>query len=408
MKLYDYQLDAIKQMKNGCILNGGVGSGKSITALGYYYIQNGGSWEFMRGGDFEPMNDPPKDLYIITTARKRETKEWEGELARYLLSVKPESNIYCHKIIIDSWNNINKYKDAKDAFFIFDEQKVSGKGAWVKTFLKLTKVNDWILLSATPGDCWVDFVPVFIANGFYRNRTEFNNEHVKFSRHTTFPKIEGYYNTGRLLRLRNSILIDMEFNRNTVRHDEEVFVNYDIQAYKDVFRNRWNIFEDKPIETPSELCYTLRKVVNLHESRQAAILTILEKTPRAIIFYNFDSELEILRNLAYIEGTEVAEWNGHRHQDIPVGDRWVYLVHYNAAEAWNCVRTDTIIFYSQNYSYKTLEQARGRIDRMNTTYRDLYYYHLKSRASIDLAISRSLKNKKKFNETKWLSTGKRL
>ena len=403
MKLYEYQIDAIKNMKNGCILNGGVGSGKSITALGYYYIQNGGSWEFLRGGDFEPMGDPPKDLYIITTARKRETKEWEMELGRYLMSVNPDINLYCHKIIVDSWNNINKYKDAKNAFFIFDEQKVSGKGAWEKTFLKLVKCNNWILLSATAGDCWNDFVPVFIANGFFKNRTEFNNDHVKFSRHTTFPKIEGYYNTGRLLRLRNSILVDMEFNRKTIRHNEDVYVQYDIQAYKDVFRDRWNIFEDKPIETPSELCYTLRKVVNMHESRQVAVLNILEKTPRAIIFYNFDSELEVLRNLAYIEGTEIAEWNGHKHQDIPVGDRWVYLVHYNAAEAWNCIRTDTIIFYSQNYSYKTLEQASGRIDRMNTTYTDLYYYHLKSRSGIDLAISKALSSKKKFNETKWVN-----
>lgn len=403
MRLYEYQIEAIKNMKNGCILNGGVGSGKSITALGYYYIQNGGSWDFLRGGEYGPMDDPPKDLYIITTARKRETKEWEMELGRYLMSVHPDTNLYRHKIIVDSWNNIGKYKDVTNAFFMFDEQKVSGKGAWVKTFLKLAKVNEWILLSATAGDCWNDFAPVFIANGFFKNRTEFNNDHVKFSRHTDFPKIEGYYNTGRLLRLRNSILVDMEFNRKTIRHNEDVYVQYDIQAYKDVFRNRWNIFEDKPIETASELCYTLRKVVNTHESRQAAVLNILEKSPRAIIFYNFDSELEILRNLAYMPGTEIAEWNGHKHQDIPLGERWVYLVHYNAAEAWNCIRTDTIIFYSQNYSYKTLEQASGRIDRMNTTYRDLYYYHLKSRSGIDLAISKALSSKKKFNETRWVN-----
>lgn len=395
-------------MKNGCILNGGVGTGKSITALGYYYIRNGGEWSFLEGGEYLTMDDPPKDLYIITTARKRDTHEWEGELGRYLLSTHSDINLYGNKVIVDSWNNIDKYKNVTNAFFLFDEQKVSGKGAWVKTFLKLTKSNEWILLSATPGDCWVDFVPVFIANGFFRNRTEFNNEHVKFSRHTDFPKIEGYYNTGRLIRLRNSILVDMECSRHTVRHNEDIYVDYNKQAYKDVFRNRWNIFEDKPIETASELCYTLRKVVNTHDSRQVAVLSILEKSPRAIIFYNFDTELEILRNLAYPEGTEIAEWNGHKHQDIPLGERWVYLVHYNAAEAWNCIRTDTIIFYSQNYSYKTLEQARGRIDRMNTTYKDLYYYHLKSRSGIDLAISKALSSKKKFNETRWVGGNKTL
>ena len=49
MELRDYQLEAIGKMKNGCILNGGVGSGKSLTSLSYYYLQNGGSFEFLSG-----------------------------------------------------------------------------------------------------------------------------------------------------------------------------------------------------------------------------------------------------------------------------------------------------------------------------------------------------------------------
>lgn len=405
IQLYDYQLDAIERMKNGCILCGGVGSGKSMTSLAYYYLQNGGDISFLMGDEYVTMDDVQiKDLYIITTARKRDTLEWEGELANFLLSTHPDTSLYKNNVVVDSWNNIGKYADIKNAFFIFDEQRVVGSGAWVKAFLKIAKVNQWILLSATPGDTWQDYIPVFIANGFYRNKTEFTQEHIIWKRFSKFPQIDRYINTGRLIRLRNSILVNMEFDRKTVSHHEDVYVNYDISKYKDITRNRWDIWEDKPIENAAGLCYALRKIVNIDSSRQVALMEIVEKHPKAIIFYNFDYELDILKGLYYGEDVEIAEWNGHKHQPIPESDKWIYLVQYNAgAEGWNCIKTDTIIFYSQNYSYKVMVQSSGRIDRLNTPFTDLYYYHLKSRSGIDLAISRALKSKKKFNETRFVT-----
>ena len=399
ISLYDYQLDAVNRMRNGCVLCGGVGSGKSRTSLAYYYKEQGG---ILGTKKYNKMKNP-KDLYIITTARKRDTCEWEGELAYFLLSTDPKISGYKNKVIVDSWNNIQKYKNVTDSFFIFDEQRVVGSGVWVKSFLKIAKHNDWILLSATPGDTWQDYIPVFIANGFYRNRTEFCNEHVIYSRFSKFPKIDRYINTGRLIRLRDRILVDMDFKRETVAHHEDIIVQYDISKYKETMRNRWDPYNNEPIANASGLCYVLRKIVNSDESRQIALMDILESRPRVIVFYNFDYELDILMNLAYGKGIEVAQWNGHKHQPIPDSDKWVYLVQYNAgAEGWNCIKTDTIVFYSQNYSYKVMQQSAGRIDRLNTPYIDLYYYHLKSRSSIDLAISKALRDKKKFNETRWV------
>ena len=403
--LYDYQIDAVKRMKNGCILNGGVGSGKSRTALAYYYLRNGGDPASLCGDNYIPMDDPPKDLYIITTARKRDTLEWDGDMGPFLLSTHMDVNLYCNKVVVDSWNNITKYKEVTGAFFIFDEDRVTGSGVWVKSFLKIAKSNEWIILSATPGDTWQDYIPVFLANGFYKNKSEFIREHIVYSRFSKFPKVDRYLNTGRLIRLRNNILIDMDFHRDTIPHHEDVYVSYDISAYKDICRNRWNPWEDKPIENASEFCYSLRRIVNADEARQVALLQIIEEHPKAIIFYNFDYELDILKKLYYGEDFEIAEWNGHKHQEVPKGEKWVYLVQYTAGnEGWNCVRTDTIIFYSQNYSYKVMTQAAGRIDRLNTPYKDLYYYHIKSRSGIDLAISKALKNKKKFNERKFYDT----
>ena len=397
--LYDYQLDAIKKMKNGCILCGGVGSGKSRTALGYYFIRNGGKVDT---DHYVPMRNP-KDLYIITTAHKRDTLEWEGDMAPFLISPNSKIDIYSHKVVIDSWNNIKKYVDVKNAFFIFDEQRVVGSGTWVKTFLKITKSNEWILLSATPGDTWSDYIPVFIANGFYRNRGEFIDEHVVYSRFSKYPKIDKYINESKLYTLRNSILVYMSYKRPTVSHHEDVICGYDQKLYKEVMRSRWNIFENKPLVNAADLCLLLRKIVNSDESRQLEVLRLVKEHPKSIIFYNFDYELDILRSLDYGEGVKVAEWNGHEHQKIPDGDKWVYLVQYAAGcEGWNSTQTDTVIFYSQNYSYKVMVQASGRIDRLNTSYPHLYYYHLKSPASIDIAISRALNSKKKFNENKFV------
>jgi hypothetical protein len=392
VQLRDYQLKAIDNMKNGCILNGGVGSGKSLTSLSYYYLKNGGSREFLTGGDYGWMNDP-KDLYIITTARKRDTLEWEGELNHFVIDA------YYNKVVVDSWNNVQKYKDVKKAFFIFDEQRVVGSGAWVKAFLKIAKANEWILLSATPGDTWSDYIPVFIANGFYKNKTEFLREHAVFARFSKFPKIEKFIGTGKLLRHRKDILIDMDFERETVQHHEDIYVEYDISTYKDINKRRWDIWKDEPIINASGLCYALRKIVNTHESRSDKLLEIFKEHPKMIVFYNFNYELDILKSLNYGENVIVAEWNGHKHEPIPTKGKWVYLVQYTAgAEGWNCISTDTIVFYSQNYSYKIMHQSAGRIDRLNTPFKDLYYYHLKTRSGIDLAIAKALKSKKKFNE----------
>lgn len=399
--LYDFQMEAVKKARNGVIFNGGVGSGKSRTGLFYYFKEQGG---WIEGSDYTPMKNP-KDLYIITTAMKRDKMEWDSELAWYRLSTNPELNYYENKVVVDSWNNIKKYVDVADSFFVLDEDHLTGSGAWVKSFLKIAKKNNWIILSATPADTWSEYWAVFVANGFYKNKTEFQREHIIYSRFTKYPQIERYINTQRLERLRDRILIDMTFQRHTKPHHEDVYCNYDIPFYKDVFKKRWDPYNDEPVQQASSLCYILRRVVNSAESRQVALLELLEDHPKSIIFYNFDYERDILLNLGYAEGTEIAEWSGHAHQPIPTGDRWVYLTQYIAGcEGWNTVTTDTIIFFSQNYSYKVMTQAAGRIDRLNTKFIDLYYYHLKSRSGIDLAISKALKEKKQFNERRWLDT----
>lgn len=389
--LRESQIEAVGKMKNGCILCGDVGSGKSRTAIAYYYKEQGGD---LYSG--EPMKDPKK-LYIITTARKRDEKEWELDIAPFFL---PSD----YEVVIDSWNNINKYKNVRDAFFIFDEQRVVGSGTWVKAFLRITIWNKWILLSATPGDTWSDYIPVFIANGFYKNRTEFENEHIIFSRFCSYKKVDRYLNLKRLERLRKLILVEMNDEKLTVIHDENVYVDYDVKLYKRVLKERWDFEKEKPIENVSELCYLLRKISNSHPTRLKKTMDIAKDKGKVIIFYNFDYELEMLKDLFDNTEFEVAEWNGHKHQEIPETKKWVYLVQYTAgAEGWNCIKTDTIIFFSQNYSYKVLTQSKGRINRLNTPYIDLYFYMLKSHSKIDMAISKAIREKKKFNESRFIS-----
>ena len=400
--MYDYQVEAINKMKNGCILCGGVGTGKSRTSLAYYYKLHGGE---LNTEYYKKMKDPC-DLYIITTAHKRDIHEWDGELITFNMNVNPELSIYPkQKVVIDSWNNIKKYIDVKNAFFIFDEQRVVGSGTWVKSFLKIAKSNKWILLSATPGDTWSDYIPVFIANGFYKNRSAFLQEHAVYARFSKFPKIEKFIGTGKLLRYRNELLVDMFYKRKTERHYKDVLVDYDHILYKKVNRDRWDPYKDCPIENPGALCYLLRKVCNSDKSRSDEVLRLSKKHDRLIIFYNFDYEKDILKSIKFPKDVVVAEWNGHAHEPVPNTDKWVYLVQYTAGcEGWNCITTNAMIFYSQNYSYKVMEQASGRIDRLNTKYTDLYYYIFKSRSSIDLAVARAIREKKKFNEreyTKW-------
>ena len=397
INLFPWQENAIKQMHTGCVLWGGVGTGKTITSLAYYHTSHGGQLK-----PFKKMTEV-KDLYIITTARKRDECDWQKEMCPFLLSVDSNANWYGNKVVVDSWNNIKKYGSVKNAFFIFDEQRLVGNGAWVKTFYRIAKENEWILLTATPGDVWLDYAPIFIANGYYRNITHFREEHVIYNYRPGFPVVDRYINTTKLNRLRDHVLVEMKVNRKTVQHHIDEFVSYDFHKYKDLMRNRWNYSKDKPIENASELCYELRKVVNSDRFRIERLMEIAEEKKKVIVFYNFDYELDLIKEA--FEGTDfaVSEWNGHKHQEIcSKNEKWIYLVQYNSgAEAWNCILTDTIVFYSQNYSYKIMVQASGRIDRMNTAFVDLYYYHLKSKSGLDLAIARALASKKKFNESKF-------
>lgn len=399
--LYSHQLEAIEKMRDGCILCGGVGTGKSRTALAYYFLHE--------GGKLEPLQDMknPRDLYIITTARKRDTFEWEEEMIPFDMSSKEEFNDQKNHVYVDSWNNIKKYRNVHGAFFIFDEQRVVGRGAWVKAFLDIARKNKWILLTATPGDTWMDYIPVFVANGFYDNRTDFIRQHVIYSRYSKYPKVEKYMAEGKLLRRRAEILVRMRYQKPTIPHYEDIYTVYPVTEYRNLFKTRWNPYDKAPIENAGELCYLARKVVNSDPSRIEAVRRIVYDNSKVIIFYNYDYELEILRDEPYFckDGKQctIAEWNGHKHEPIPNTDHWVYLVQYTAgAEGWNCVLTDTIIFFSQNYSYKTMVQAAGRIDRLNTDFTDLWYYSLKSRSGIDLAIAKALKEKRNFNEKEFV------
>lgn len=391
MELQTHQQRALRLLSDGKILWGGVGSGKSRVAVAYYEKEH-----------------KDKDVYVITTAKKRDSLDWQGEFASIAVGRDTEDRICSEEWVdlvpdsahgllkVDSWNNLQKYTDVKDAFFIFDEQRLVGSGTWVKSFLRIAKSNKWIMLSATPGDTWLDYIPVFVANGFYKNRTQFKTEHVVYAPFTKFPKVARYLNEGRLNKLRESILVHMPHPKLTTRRSINMTVEYNEELFASVAKNRWHIYQNRPIKDIAELVGVLRRVVNSDPSRVKTIESLLEKHPKMVVFYNFNYELEALKRLQSV--TAVSEWNGWRHEEIPKASTWLYLVQYVAgAEGWNCVETDTIAFHSMTYSYKLWEQAYGRIDRLNTPFLDLYYYVLRSKSMIDKAIWRSLAAKKNFN-----------
>lgn len=453
IELREHQTEAVNKMHNGCVLWGGVGTGKTIAALAYAQLR-----------------ETDKKIVVITTAKKRDSRDWEYEAA--LLAVAHDG------IEVTSWNKIRDYEGYKDKFFIFDEQRLVGAGAWVKSFYKIAKANHWILLSATPGDTWSDYAPMFIANGWYKNITEFRREHAVYSRFTNFPKIERYIGEGKLQKYRKSLLVEMPMVRHTTRHMHYVECEWDSQLLDLVRKKRWHVYEDKPLKNAAELFSVMRKVVSTDSSREKALLESMSTHPKIIVFYNFNYELEILRNLMTqastnhaqmtqtsnkwgkksetdatskmrifqseeeersneiltptslstqettfdqdslldIESPEIsitqtklqpslieaetfgwAEWNGHKHEPIPKTDRWVYLVQYaSGSEGWNCTETDAMVFWSLTYSWKQFWQAQGRIDRLNTPFTDLHYYVFMTDSFAERPVIRSLKMKKDF------------
>lgn len=463
VNLAPHQRYAVSRMHNGCILSGGVGVGKTRTAISYYVEK-----------------EAPKDVYVITTAKKRDSLDWEAEAVLHGIgrdtSVSRAGERLGH-IHVDSWNNMWRYVDVEGAFFIFDEQRLVGSGAWVGTFYKIARKNNWILLSATPGDTWLDYIPVFVANGFYKNKTEFLREHVIYNRFSKFPKVDRYIAVGRLVRHKNALLVDMPYERHTKRHLHHIQVDYDEDKFKKAVETRWNPFTNEPMKDVAELFRVMREIANSDPSRVEAVRNLLSKHNRLIVFYNFDYELELLRSLGgsmtdvlsescdsadilnqkstgsspeqspsrssstntlqkstlstkgssgnesvnhsnnstdqscakskdatgNFQNVSIAEWNGHKHQEIPKTERWLYLVQYTAgAEGWNCIETDACVMFSLNYSYRIFEQCQGRIDRLNTPFTDLHYYVLRSKSAIDNMIWRALRVKMKFNEPrKW-------
>lgn len=394
------QIQAVRQLQNGSILAGGVGSGKTLTSLAWYLTSVCNAASFKKGGSLakNKVKGSPT-LYVITTAKKRDSLEWEEEAARLGLSTDPACSFTGSSIVVDSWNNIGKYSDREHAVFFFDEQRASGSGRWVKEFLKITKKNTWLLLSATPGDVWMDYLPVFMAHGFFRTRTEFMEDHVIFDRFAKYPKVKRYIGEAKLQRLRRSILVEMPVERHTTRERETVYCDYDRDLYKWVVKNRMDPWTEAPLRDAGGVCRILRKVVSDNDWRSAEAKRILSSNERVIVFYNYNYELDRILAVAESLGLPTAQWNGHRHDAIPAEPRWVYICQYtSAAEGWNCTSTDTVLFWSLNYSWRVTEQCEGRIDRLNTPYSRLRYYFLESDSSIDKAVRRSLSSKKVFNE----------
>lgn len=384
IELKSHQKEALSKIKNGNILVGGVGSGKTYTSI-FWYI--------------EQFKDLGMDLIVITTAANRDMIKPGQTKPDWHQSIE-DCGVTDYKV--DSWNNLHKYAGTKNTCFIFDEQRVVGYGKWAKAFINLTwePTNRWILLSATPGDNWMDYIPVFIANKLYLNKTEFVRKHVEQNPYVSYFSVKAYKGTAVLEKHRKSIVVTMEVERHTTRHREYISCDYDKELYKQVARERFNIFKDEPIETPPEFMSVLRRIVNASDDRINYIRKVLAKGGRYIVFYNFNYELDILRSLCDEANYTYSEWNGHKHDSLPTTDNWLYLVQYTAgSEGWNCTDTNQMIFYSVNHAYKKMEQAEGRIDRMNTPFTDLYYTYLTSDSLVDKSILDAVQKKKRFNET---------
>ena len=402
IQLKPHQKEAIKQLETGKILCGGVGTGKSLTSIAYWWtVVCGGQLRVNGKGDWVKP-ERRVDLYILTTAKKRNELDWEGELVKLGLSKGSEGVLDGLTVVVDSWNNIRKYEGVRGAFFILDEQRLVGSGAWVKSFYKIAQKNDWILLSATPGDTWMDYIPVFVANGFYKNKSEFVERHCIYNRFSKYPKVDRFVATKRLYRLRDMLLVDMPYERTTTRNKQRIFVEFDRNLYRQILKTRQDPVTGEPFKNSSALMAAIRRANNSHTSRLEETRKILANHPRVIIFYNYDFELEILRTLK--DSHEVYEFNGHKHDPVPTTESWVYLVQYKAgSEGWNCTSTDTMIMYSLNYAHRMMEQAYGRIDRLNTPYSILNYYLLMASSSLDLGIWEAIQRKRTFSESAFLA-----
>lgn len=405
IKLTNAQLKAVNSLKPGNILCGDTGSGKSLTSIAFYLKYCGFDIKDIEKALMDDIKSNSlgyelTPLYIITTPQKRDRCEWDVELSRFCLTQGISDDGYNNQvtIVVDSWNNIKKYTNICNSFFIFDEQRVIGNGEWVKSFLKISKNNYWILLSATPGDTYIDYLPVLIANGFYKNRTEFIYNHVIYNRYSKFPKIDKYIRTEIIDKYIDKILIKMYTENNKMHIINELPCKYDKDKYDYVVKNRWNPFTNEPIKTSAEFCKVLRTINNSDISRLNNLEDIYKEHKKIIVFYNFNFELEAILSLKN-KGIKVTQWNGHKHEMIPLEEKWIHAVQYFAGnEGWNCIDTDTIVFYSNNYSYRVMKQSAGRIDRFNSPFKDLYYYMLLTDSKIENEIMRAIKEKKAFNE----------
>lgn len=397
-----HQRDAIRKISNGNVVVGATGSGKSLVGLVYYYTN-------ILEGSVEPFRKPTKSvsLYIITTATKRDSLDWNSECAEFALSTNQEASVNGIKVVIDSWNNIKKYKDIRGGFFLFDEQKTTGYKRWSKIFIRIAKNNRWILITATPSDRWMDLLSVFIANGFYKNKRDFVNQHVTYNPYVKYPSITGYRNVNKLRILKKRIFVIIDYQSPSIIENKVISVDYDVDALTQIEKTEWNPFTDSPIINLSEFASVLRRSLNSHPSRINEAIRIRNTVKKLIVFYNFNFELEILKH-GY-SGIKIGELNGHRHDALPVGSDWVYLVQYNSGnEAWECFTTNHMLFYSLNYSFRIMTQAKGRINRLTSGFNYMYYYYLVSNHWLDKGIQKALNKKRDFNNKEILGLNKRI